>query len=167
MYAEVWDSRLSEGEHMQIANYLQATRPSVVLLLIEELMRVRTALAEAAREINCAGPVAHRIQVLKRDYSEHIQRLEAHIDAARDQSRFCRGIIRAAFSQCQRCAWGHWLHAPDGWYSEWVHGVEVTETDVTIPVEPCGADALWKQFPELANCAARLAGLPDEAEEAE
>lgn len=31
---------------------------------------LRRALGEAAREINCAGPVAHRIRILKKSYAE-------------------------------------------------------------------------------------------------
>jgi hypothetical protein len=34
-----------------------------------EIVRLRAALAEAAAEINCAGPVAHRIRVLKTEHA--------------------------------------------------------------------------------------------------
>jgi hypothetical protein len=42
---------------------------------LDQAMRVRSALAEAAREINCAGPVAHRIRVLRAEHEEQVKAL--------------------------------------------------------------------------------------------
>src|ERR1051325_3460605 len=45
-----------------------------------EVRKLQQALADAAREIHCAGPVAHRIRVLKRQHGEEGERLEAARD---------------------------------------------------------------------------------------
>jgi hypothetical protein len=41
-----------------------------------EKSRVTQDLCDAAREIHCAGTVAHRIRVLKKEHHEHILRLD-------------------------------------------------------------------------------------------
>lgn len=41
-----------------------------------ERERLGHALTDAALEIHCAGPVSERIRVLKKEWSEHIQKLE-------------------------------------------------------------------------------------------
>lgn len=54
-----------------------------------EVAEVRLALADAAREINVAGPVDHRIRILKQEHADAVARLSnfliklrAAIDAA-------------------------------------------------------------------------------------
>ena len=42
--------------------------------IVAELERVKLALGDAAREINCAGPVDHRIRVLREELSDEIRR---------------------------------------------------------------------------------------------
>lgn len=75
--------------------------------LVAELSRVQTALAEAAREINCAGPVAHRIRVLKQEWSEHIDRLEAELAEAKQWIDDCQAGM---YINCVYC--GH-RYGPD------------------------------------------------------
>ncbi len=48
-------------------------------VLLTELRRLSTDLAEAAREINCAGPVAHRIRVLKSELEAAAQQERARL----------------------------------------------------------------------------------------
>jgi hypothetical protein len=55
---------------------------------------VQLALSEAASEINCAGPVAHRIRVLKQEYTETVMKLEAEVRAGRQEGE--RPNIEAA-----------------------------------------------------------------------
>lgn len=43
--------------------------------LREEVARLGQELANAAREINCGGPVAHRIRVLKQEHTERVRQL--------------------------------------------------------------------------------------------
>lgn len=47
-----------------------------------ELARLRKAIAEAASEINCAGPVAARIRVLKQEHADSLRKAEADRDVA-------------------------------------------------------------------------------------
>jgi vacuolar-type H+-ATPase subunit I/STV1 len=49
--------------------------------LEQHITDLERQLAEAAREINCAGPVAHRIRVLKQEWSEQQRKVEAQRDA--------------------------------------------------------------------------------------
>lgn len=48
------------------------------------LAAARAQLAEAAREINVSGPVAHRIRVLRRELSNANAKLAADLAAVRD-----------------------------------------------------------------------------------
>lgn len=50
--------------------------------IIERAEKAEHALAEAAMEINCAGPVASRIRVLKLEFGDHVERLAKQRDAA-------------------------------------------------------------------------------------
>lgn len=62
--------------------------------LTAEIRHLRRLLAEAASEIHCAGPVAHRIRVLKREHGERVERLErqlAETRGARDAAVAERG----------------------------------------------------------------------------
>lgn len=45
--------------------------------------QMRQQLAEAAREIPCAGPIAHRIRVLKREHEEEVERLQGEVERLR------------------------------------------------------------------------------------
>jgi hypothetical protein len=47
----------------------------------EALRRLQQALADAAMELNCAGPVAHRIRVFKAETGEQIRKAEQERDA--------------------------------------------------------------------------------------
>lgn len=44
-------------------------------------------LHEAAREINCAGPLAHRIRILKKEHHERVVELRQQIAQLREQLR--------------------------------------------------------------------------------
>jgi len=50
--------------------------------LIISLRDAQQQLYEAAREINCAGPVAHRIRVLKQEHEEEMRKMQVAIDLA-------------------------------------------------------------------------------------
>ena len=54
-----------------------------ITALEEELKKSQSELAEAAREIICAGPVSHRIRVLKREHEEELKAAQAEIDRLR------------------------------------------------------------------------------------
>lgn len=54
---------------------------------IKQLKQLGYLLGEAAREINCAGPVAHRIRVLKKEWSEYIDKLEKENQKLRANQR--------------------------------------------------------------------------------
>lgn len=60
-----------------------ATRFKNLIFIERELAEAQQALSEAAREIHCAGPVAHRIRVFKKETSEHIAKVERERDEAR------------------------------------------------------------------------------------
>ena len=45
-----------------------------------EIKRLGLALSEAAQEINCAGPVDHRIRILKKEYEDRIQQLKTALE---------------------------------------------------------------------------------------
>jgi hypothetical protein len=47
-------------------------RPANLHVTVEEYARVCEELSEAAREINCAGPIPHRIRVLKSEMAERV-----------------------------------------------------------------------------------------------
>jgi hypothetical protein len=73
------------GEHgvaTAIANHYFRAAPAVpeagdAMTWRDRAERAEAALAEAAREINCAGSVAHRIRVLKKEWSEEIREVDA------------------------------------------------------------------------------------------
>lgn len=46
----------------------------------DSFKQAKEALAEAANEINCAGPVAHRIRVMKQEHQDHIERLKKKLE---------------------------------------------------------------------------------------
>jgi hypothetical protein len=54
-----------------------------------------TALAEAAREINCAGPVAHRIRVLR-------QEMQTQVESAEREAARLRNVITKQADACHR-----------------------------------------------------------------
>ena len=62
----------------------------------EERDKYAQRLAEAAQEINCAGPVAHRIRVLKREHADALASMKAERDGLRtlvqDVARAIRGL---------------------------------------------------------------------------
>lgn len=51
----------------------------------EEIARLRQELSDAAREINCAGPVAHRIRILRQEYQADLERLGNRCAIAEEQ----------------------------------------------------------------------------------
>jgi multidrug resistance efflux pump len=70
---------------------------------------VALALGKAAQEIHCAGPVDHRIRVLRRQLSAAIETQEARAEAAETQlTRLREGIEKALWTlrneQYQRAA---------------------------------------------------------------
>ena len=56
---------------------------SAMIMEIVELRRLRAELAEAASLIAVAGPLPHRITVLKREMSESYEKLRAEVEALR------------------------------------------------------------------------------------
>jgi hypothetical protein len=63
-------SLLAQIEH---TNYLRSEYQRRLARATERAERAEAALAEAAREINCAGPVAHRIRTLKAEWQSDVQ----------------------------------------------------------------------------------------------
>ena len=57
-----------------------------ITALEEELKSAQNELSKAARLINCAGPLDHRVQMMKLDYSEQITKLEEELKAAQERS---------------------------------------------------------------------------------
>lgn len=57
--------------------------------LTSEVERVKLLLGRAAQEINCAGPVDHRIRVMRREHSELVDRLTRERDEARAKLARC------------------------------------------------------------------------------
>ena len=47
-----------------------------VVAMLNEHAALKQALSEAASEIHCAGPVAHRIRILKKEHGEQVAQLE-------------------------------------------------------------------------------------------
>jgi hypothetical protein len=73
----------------------------------ERCDQLKKELAEAAREINCAGPVAHRIRVLKQEWSETIRNQETclkEIQRLWENGRMtCRDkYVRERLEECLR-----------------------------------------------------------------
>lgn len=62
--------------HEAIAKFIDAQREQIARLE-QERDEARLALADAAMEINCAGPVAHRIRVLKETHATKLAASEA------------------------------------------------------------------------------------------
>lgn len=54
--------------------------------LLKDRDDLRKALSDAATEINCAGPVAERIRVLKTHHGEQIERMERRLIEAELQT---------------------------------------------------------------------------------
>lgn len=59
---------------------------AIITGLTERAEKAEAAIAEAAKEINCAGPVAHRIRILKAEMSEALQKAEAALAEAQQQA---------------------------------------------------------------------------------
>jgi hypothetical protein len=93
-----------------------------VARLQQERDEARQALAEAAREINCAGPVAHRIRVLRQEFAAALARLAAIAEYANHPNH------------CRR-----WLH----------HQIEGSILQPASEKYPCtcGLDALLASLP--------------------
>lgn len=83
--------------------------------------QMRQQLAEAAREIPCAGPIAHRIRVLKREHEVEIARLNSEVERLKgelwhfkmDQLQACEGIRDIQQIACPDCQDPIGLHAVD------------------------------------------------------
>ena len=73
--------RLREAENRQTADQITRARKAEaeVIRQEQELAGLKKALADAAMEINCAGPVAHRIRVLKEEHAKHIKELKSKL----------------------------------------------------------------------------------------
>lgn len=69
-----------DEERHAVVNRELAEVADAVPALLEEVSRLRAALGDAAREINCAGPVASRIRVLKTDHGARVGRMEARLN---------------------------------------------------------------------------------------
>jgi len=59
-----------EVERLRSKERAEANYP---FALIERAERAEAELAAAANEINCAGPIAHRIRVMKKEYQDLIE----------------------------------------------------------------------------------------------
>jgi hypothetical protein len=70
----------------------------------ERARRTEEKLAEAAMEINCAGPVAHRIRVMRREYIEKLEVVE-HENAALTErlSKLEKALEHAQHEVCHPC----------------------------------------------------------------
>ena len=66
-----------------------------------QLAEARQALSEAAQEINCAGPVAHRIRILKQ---EHATQIEEAQQAREQMNREIAESLASAGKACQELA---------------------------------------------------------------
>jgi chromosome segregation ATPase len=65
--------------------------------LVRRLTETQQALAEAATEINCAGPVAHRIRIMKREHGERVEEMERRLTEAEQERDRLRGrIVKAS-----------------------------------------------------------------------
>lgn len=73
--------------------------------LTAELAAARKELADAAREINCAGPVAHRIRVLRQELSDENARLTAALDRARENLETMRLQVSLAKNEISHGAY--------------------------------------------------------------
>jgi hypothetical protein len=85
----------------QLAGFRGWNNPDRFIVEIEILLKhlaseraradaAERALSEAAMEINCAGPVANRIRVLKRTHEDHLLKLEAERESLRSELRDMR-----------------------------------------------------------------------------
>jgi hypothetical protein len=63
-----------------------------LLRLRERISELEQALSEAAMEINCAGPVAHRIRVLREGFREKIEQLEKERDTWEKAARALKSL---------------------------------------------------------------------------
>jgi len=63
-----------------------------------EIERLGRELADAAREINCAGTVAHRIRVMKQTFNEGRRATDKRVGLMEDELERLRGL-----AICQRC----------------------------------------------------------------
>lgn len=66
------------GKISHVCRFDPLTVEAEVVLLRSSLKAVQQALAEAANEINCAGPVAHRIRVLKQEWQAEIDKIRTN-----------------------------------------------------------------------------------------
>ena len=90
-------SAVEGGLGVITADPIKAIRERGVSLMAQldvaeaERDEARRLLAEAAREINCAGPVAHRIRVLKRESIDLRDKIKSERDALAEENRKLRG----------------------------------------------------------------------------
>jgi gamma-glutamyl:cysteine ligase YbdK (ATP-grasp superfamily) len=62
-----------------------------------EIERLREALSEAANRINCAGPVAHRIDVLRQTLSDQLRAAESESASLRARVTELEGALRTSY----------------------------------------------------------------------
>ena len=60
----------TKGEVVREKRMMDELLTQEIAELRRQLAEARIALSEAANEINCAGPVAHRIRILKKEHAE-------------------------------------------------------------------------------------------------
>jgi hypothetical protein len=72
-----------------------------------EVERVKLLLGKAAQEIHCAGPVDHRIRVMRREHSELVTQLTARIKAvlALHKPHEEAGYLHPVCAECRQSPW--------------------------------------------------------------
>lgn len=119
-YSTEWTSfekDLAERLHAALARVADLERAVAAMTLesltggerdASEIERLRMELAEAAREIHCAGSVAHRIRVMKREHADEIERLRAglreiaNLDAPHQSAWVAVGLLDTALEIARR-----------------------------------------------------------------
>jgi hypothetical protein len=114
------------------AEFIAHSREDVVGL-IAEVRRLREELAEAARQINCAGPIAHRIRVLKQEHADRLAQLQQSITP---DTRRLDAIERNQWNVCPDTGsrWTVWTSQPTG-------GGDYSEVELTRDHRPASVRA--------------------------
>lgn len=97
-------------DHDEIGPWSIREMQNLAHALLADWERVKLLLGKAAQEIHCAGPVDHRIRVLRREHAALVERLTRERDEARadwerrgEALRILGPEVEADPDECRRC----------------------------------------------------------------
>jgi hypothetical protein len=100
-------SQLAESQQQVSDNHKEIDRLRIVIrdrkAERERLQAAERQLWEASQEINCAGPIAHRVRILKKEHAEQLAECERRVVDLQSENTELRTQLERALDPTQMC----------------------------------------------------------------